>query len=89
MSEIDGIREPGVSFFGITEPVGEPCESCGDRPGLPQKCICDGSHHRHGMSHIREGNSVVLWWLCDQCWTVENAKELERYPNRDARGRAI
>jgi hypothetical protein len=64
---IPGIREPGVSFFGIVEPVGEPCEGCGERPGVPNRCPSDGRWHSHGMIHVHEGNDFPLRWLCRPC----------------------
>lgn len=66
-SEIPGIRKPGVSFYGIEEPVGEPCEVCGQRPGQRQKCILDGAHHRHGMTHWPGPSFNELKWVCNSC----------------------
>jgi hypothetical protein len=66
-----GTREPGVSFFGIVEPVGAPCEGCGARPGSPQVCPGDKRMHRHGMIHTLDGR---LAWLCDGCCESEASK---------------
>lgn len=63
---MEGIRPLGVSGgFGIVEPAGEPCEDCGERPGLPHGCLGDGAYHRHGMTHTLEHG---LLWLCDECY---------------------
>lgn len=68
-TDIPGVRPLGVSGgFGIVEPAGEPCEDCGERPGVPHVCIADGAQHRHGMTHVHVGHHTLLRWLCDPCY---------------------
>lgn len=80
MSGLEGVRELGVSLgFGIVEPAGEQCEYCAARPGAPQRCIMDGAHHRHGMTHVREGDALPLRWLCSTCWHEAVRLELREH----------
>lgn len=76
---IPGVRPLGVSGgFGIVEPAGEPCEDCGERPGVPHGCIMDGGSHGHGMTHVHDGNDTPLRWLCDVCYRHACDVELRR-----------
>jgi hypothetical protein len=58
--------------FGIPMPeLGEPCERCEARPGLPHPCPGDGRSHGHGMIHVKNEG---LAWVCCPC-ADEIAKE--------------
>lgn len=76
---IPGVRPLGVSGgFGIAEPAGQPCDDCGERPGVPHGCIGDGAQHRHGMTHVHDGNDTPLRWLCNPCFRHACDVEIQR-----------
>lgn len=77
--DIEGIREPGVSFFGIEEPAGQWCDRCKKRPGMPHICPGDGQAHRHGMIHTAsEDGRGPLQWLCASCYVVADDEWTKR-----------